>query len=194
VRDRICVVVALRVAIVVSMNKVRGRRGAVTLWIATPHMETFSTIHRNVREICRIEHEALQSRSAAERLGDFVAQQAGRIWFAELHVIWFVAWALLNSGNVAFVHPFDRFPYPFLTLVVSLEAIFLSLFILISQNRASRQADRRSHLGLQSICSSNQSRQRRLSCCRPYVSITDCLARKIRSWPTLFCVQSRQIS
>jgi uncharacterized membrane protein len=164
------------------------------LWIATPHMETFSTIHRNVREICRIEHEALQSRSAAERLGDFVAQQAGRIWFAELHVIWFVAWALLNSGNVAFVHPFDRFPYPFLTLVVSLEAIFLSLFILISQNRASRQADRRSHLDLQINLLAELESSKTLSCCRPYVSITDCLARKIRSWPTLFCVQSRQIS
>ena len=47
------------------------------------------------------------------------------------------------------VRPFDAFPYPFLTLVVSLEAIFLSLFILMSQNRASLQADQRAHLDLQ---------------------------------------------
>ena len=45
--------------------------------------------------------------------------------------------------------PFDPFPYAFLTLVVSLEAIFLSLFILMSQNRAALHADRRAHLDLQ---------------------------------------------
>jgi len=44
---------------------------------------------------------------------------------------------------------FDPFPYPLLTLVVSLESIFLSLFILISQNRSSRTADERAHLDLQ---------------------------------------------
>lgn len=45
--------------------------------------------------------------------------------------------------------PFDRFPFPFLTLTASLEAIFLALFVLASQNRLARQADRRSHLDLQ---------------------------------------------
>jgi uncharacterized membrane protein len=115
-------------------------------------METFSTIHpiqRNVREICRMEDEALRTRSAAERLGDFVAKQAGRIWFIELHILWFATWVLLNSGKLTAVKPFDPFPYPFLTLVVSLEAIFLSLFILMSQNRAGVHADRRAHLDLQ---------------------------------------------
>jgi uncharacterized membrane protein len=96
-----------------------------------------------------IEEEALKSRSSAERFGDFVAQQAGSAWFVLLHIFWFSIWALLNSGKVAAVKPFDPFPYPFLTLVVSLEAIFLSLFILMSQNRASRLSDRRAHLDLQ---------------------------------------------
>jgi len=45
--------------------------------------------------------------------------------------------------------PFDPFPFPFLTMTVSLEAIFLALFVLASQNRLSRQADKRSHLDLQ---------------------------------------------
>jgi uncharacterized membrane protein len=112
-------------------------------------METFSTIRRNVQEICRMEDEALRTRSAAERFGDLVAQEAGRVWFIGLHVIWFGAWALLNSGKLAFVKPFDPFPYMFLTLVVSLEAIFLSLFILMSQNRAALQAERRAQLDLQ---------------------------------------------
>ena len=58
-------------------------------------METLSTLHRNVQEICRMEDEALRARSAPERFGDFVAQQAGRIWFIALHVLWFGAWALV---------------------------------------------------------------------------------------------------
>jgi uncharacterized membrane protein len=112
-------------------------------------METVSTIHRNIQEICKIEDENLHARSAAERLGDRIAQQGGKIWFIELHIVWFGIWVLLNSGKLAAVKPFDPFPYPFLTLVVSLEAIFLSLFILMSQNRASVHADRRAHLDLQ---------------------------------------------
>lgn len=54
----------------------------------------------------------------------------------------------MNSGLVG-IHPFDPYPYQFLTFVVSLEAIFLSLFILMSQNRATRQTDARSQLDLQ---------------------------------------------
>jgi uncharacterized membrane protein len=112
-------------------------------------METLSTIRRNVQEISKIEHADLQARSKAERLGDFIARQAGSLWFIQFHLLWFFAWALLNTGKIPAVKPFDPFPYPFLTLVVSLEAIFLSLFILMSENRAARQADRRAHLDLQ---------------------------------------------
>jgi len=66
-----------------------------------------------------------------------------------LHVLWFGAWVTVNSGVVGGIRPFDPFPFPFLTMAVSLEAIFLALFVLASQNRLSRQADKRSHLDLQ---------------------------------------------
>jgi uncharacterized membrane protein len=65
-----------------------------------------------------------------------------------LHV-WFGAWVTVNAGAVRGIHPFDPFPFPFLTMTVSLEAIFLALFVLASQNRLTRQADMRSHLDLQ---------------------------------------------
>lgn len=112
-------------------------------------MESLSTLQRNILEISRMEDDALRSRSAAERFGDFVARQAGKMWFIELHIIWFGFWALINAGMVPGLKTFDPFPYAFLTLLVSLEAIFLSLFILMSQNRASVQADHRAHLDLQ---------------------------------------------
>ena len=65
------------------------------------------------------------------------------------NVLWFGVWVTVNSGMVGRLHPFDPFPFPFLTMTVSLEAIFLALFVLASQNRLSRQADKRSHLDLQ---------------------------------------------
>jgi uncharacterized membrane protein len=66
-----------------------------------------------------------------------------------LHVFWFGVWVTANVGLLPGVRPFDRFPFPFLTMTVSLEAIFLALFVLASQNRLARQADKRSHLDLQ---------------------------------------------
>ena len=53
------------------------------------------------------------------------------------------------SALIRGIRPFDPFPFPFLTMTVSLEAIFLALFVLASQNRLARQADKRSHLDLQ---------------------------------------------
>lgn len=91
----------------------------------------------------------MAGRSRGERLSDAIAYHAGRTWFIAAHAAWFGGWILLNSGKVPAVRPFDPFPYQFLTFVVSLEAIFLSLFILMSQNRANKQADARSHLDLQ---------------------------------------------
>ena len=112
-------------------------------------MNPVSRMHWNVREIGKMEDEALRSRSRAERFGDLVAQHAGRIWFIAVHGLWFSSWIILNSGLMPKLRPFDSFPFPLLNLVVSLEAIFLACFILMSQNRTNRLADQRAHLDLQ---------------------------------------------
>lgn len=103
---------------------------------------------RNLSAIVEIEQEAIAARSGSERFADAVAHHAGRGWFIGAHAVWFAGWILLNAGLKG-VPKFDPYPYQFLTFVVSLEAIFLSLFILMSQSRSSRQADARSHLDLQ---------------------------------------------
>ena len=69
--------------------------------------------------------------------------------FVIVHVLWFTVWITGNLGMIPGVTPFDPFPCAFLTLIVSLEAIFLSTFVLMSQNRMSHQADKRAHLDLQ---------------------------------------------
>ncbi len=104
---------------------------------------------RHIKAISALEQEALQRRSGAERISDFIVSQAGRVWAIALHLAWFALWIAWNSGRVPGARPFDPFPYMGLSTIVSLEAIFLSLFILVSQNRASRRADERAHLDLQ---------------------------------------------
>lgn len=103
----------------------------------------------NVSTIRSIEENAMACRSRGERMGDAIARQAGQLWFTSAHAIWFGIWIMVNVGMIPGIRPFDPYPFQFLTLVVSLEAIFLSLFILMSQNRANKQADSRSQLDLQ---------------------------------------------
>ena len=85
-------------------------------------METAT--YRNVQEIARIESEALERRSAGERLGDLIARKAGRMWFIVLHAVWFGLWIGLNASELA---GFDPFPFSLLTTILSMEAIFLAL-------------------------------------------------------------------
>ena len=59
------------------------------------------------------------------------------------------SWALLNLGVIPGLKPFDPFPFGVLALVVAFESVFLTVFVLISQSRMSRQSERRSHLDLQ---------------------------------------------
>jgi uncharacterized membrane protein len=107
------------------------------------HME------RNVRAIAKLEREAMQQRTPADRVSDSITRVAGSAAFVALHVVLFTVWITINVGEVRSVPVFDPYPFNFLTLVVSLEAIFLSIFVLMSQNRAARLGDRRAHLDLQ---------------------------------------------
>lgn len=103
----------------------------------------------NVHRVAKLEEDQLQARSNSERLAGAVTRAAGTATFAIAHLIWFTVWILVNAGLVQRIERFDPFPFNLLTMIVSLEAIFLSIWILISQNQMTRQADRRAHLDLQ---------------------------------------------
>ena len=112
------------------------------------HPELCNVIERNIVTLHRLNHEAAKKRSLQERLADMITFFSGRMSFVYLHAVWFGIWILLNTGAFG-VRVFDPYPYGLLTMVVSLEAIFLSTFVLISQNRLSEEADRRANLDLQ---------------------------------------------
>lgn len=104
---------------------------------------------KNIEDISRLEKQSIQNRSSGERLAESVTRVAGGVPFIGLHVTWFMLWITLNIGLISNIQPWDPFPFSFLTLVVSLEAIFLSLLVLMTQNRLTKDADKRAHLDLQ---------------------------------------------
>jgi uncharacterized membrane protein len=80
----------------------------------------------------------------ASRLTDFASSTV----FLLIHIVWFSVWILWNAGTLG-LEPFDPFPFGLLTLVVSLEAIFLSIFLLLGQRRESGIAELREEVTLQ---------------------------------------------
>jgi uncharacterized membrane protein len=104
------------------------------------------TTERNIRTIARIEAEQHASRGLADSIGHYVSRFAGSLWFLALHALWFGGWIIANTQTA---RPFDPFPFTFLTFLLSLEAIFLSSFILLGQRHSESMASRRAALDLQ---------------------------------------------
>ena len=89
-------------------------------------------------------------RSMIERIADRLTRIAASTLFLVLHVAWFLAWILSNTGAFG-LRPFDPFPFGLLTMIVSLEAIFLSIFVLMAQSRESAVAELREEVSLQVV-------------------------------------------
>jgi uncharacterized membrane protein len=87
-------------------------------------------------------------RSPLERFVDRLNSIASSTPFLMVHVVWFAIWILWNTGLLG-LKRFDPYPFGFLTMVVSLEAIFLSIFVLMAQSRESAIAELREELSLQ---------------------------------------------
>jgi CRP/FNR family cyclic AMP-dependent transcriptional regulator len=85
-------------------------------------------VSRNVNE------EVEEKLTVVQRMADWLAWFSGSMPFLALSVLWFVVWIAVNTYNVG-IRQFDPYPFGLLTMIVSLEAIFLSIFVLISQNR-----------------------------------------------------------
>ena len=98
------------------------------------------------RRAIKAEHYA--ERSTFERLADGLTSFASSTPFLVLHIAWFVLWIGWNTGELGLA-VFDPYPFGFLTMVVSLEAIFLSIFVLMAQGRESHIAELREEITLQ---------------------------------------------
>jgi uncharacterized membrane protein len=111
--------------------------------------DTQRLVADNVRALVEMRSVHERSKSAEERVADAITSFTGSMTFVYLHAGLVAAWLLMNAGVIPGVRPFDPYPFVLLAMIASVEAIFLSTFVLISQNRMARLADRRADLDVQ---------------------------------------------
>jgi uncharacterized membrane protein len=103
----------------------------------------------NIDTIVRLEEQFLQQRTLVQRIGDAIGGFAGSMKFVVLHIALFAFWYLANSKRLPGIPAFDPYPYLFLNMALSMEAVVLSTFVLMKQNRESKRAEQREQLMLQ---------------------------------------------
>ena len=105
--------------------------------------QLFKPAHYHVKDERRLLRSLLNAQDvAAEKITNF----AGSLNFVYIHAAWFGLWIAINIGLAGLNHEFDKFPFGLLTMIVSLEAIFLSTFVMVTQNRQAERSDIRSQL------------------------------------------------
>lgn len=103
---------------------------------------------RGIAAVAELERAAHETRSVVDRVAGYITRKAGSGAAVAVHAVWFFVWIVANAQFFG-LPAFDPYPFSLLTTIVSLEAIFLTVFVLISQNRMTREADRRTELDLQ---------------------------------------------
>jgi uncharacterized membrane protein len=114
--------------------------------MASPE-NTCNAIRQNIEAVRKMEEEFANKRTRSDRIADVIGGFSGTLSFVVIHAVVIGGWLLWNS--LPGVPKFDPFPYMLLSLLVSVEAIFLSTFVLMKQNRMSKREDLRAHLDLQ---------------------------------------------
>lgn len=100
--------------------------------------------------------ELKKIKQAEDKIADSITGFAGTMQFVYMHTVWFGLWIVLNLGLLGAGFVFDAYPFGLLTMVVSLEAIFLSTFVMISQNRQGKAAEHRAELDFQTDVKAEQ--------------------------------------
>ncbi|KYF78173.1 hypothetical protein BE11_06925 [Sorangium cellulosum] len=111
--------------------------------------EVEGVIRRNIQALLEVRKEVERKKSFQEALADKITGFTGSMTFVFLHAALVGGWLVVNTGVIPFIEPFDPFPFVMLAMIASVEAIFLSTFVLISQNRMQALADKRADLDLQ---------------------------------------------
>lgn len=117
------------------------------------YLNPFSSPEENVdmrrKAIKSFKAKADAKRTGPEKFADWLTSKFGSVLFLSLNAVWFTVWIVTNIGWMPGVEPWDPFPFGLLTMVVSLEAIFLAIIVLISQNREARIGELREEIELQ---------------------------------------------
>jgi uncharacterized membrane protein len=105
-------------------------------------------VHRNIAALVKERQRSEDARTVHDHIADAMTAMSGTMAFVYGHAIWFGGWILWNVA-ASEVLRFDPYPFGMLTTIVSLEAIFLATFVLITQNRQAKLSERRAELDVQ---------------------------------------------
>ena len=103
----------------------------------------------NIETVTQIAEEFARTQTRVDRLSGAVTRRAGSVTFVVSHVLIVAVWIAINTGSILGISPFDPFPFSLLGVIISFEAVLLSLFVLMNQKRQAQQAEHWAHLHLQ---------------------------------------------
>ena len=106
-------------------------------------------VRRNIERVLRLEEQASRVKTWPEAVIDWIGRFVGTLSFVTIHLAIFVVWIALNCGAFGLIRPFDPYPFALLSTFTSCEAVILTAFVLMAQNRMTGLADRRDHFDLQ---------------------------------------------
>ncbi len=117
--------------------------------MSQPKEKTLTTVKSSVQWIAEKNRESEQGRGLVDRMADGIGDFSGSMTFVLVHAIWFLVWFLINTGVLPFLPRFDPYPFILLAMIVSVEGVLLSTFVLMKQNRMQQRSDSRDHVNLQ---------------------------------------------
>jgi uncharacterized membrane protein len=106
------------------------------------------TAKKNIETIAQVEQQLVSRRTRMDRIGYAVARFFGTPYFIIAHAAFFAIWFVLNLG-IGGIKAFDPYPFAFLGLIIGIEFIFLTTFVLMNQRLQSRREEQWAHLNLQ---------------------------------------------
>lgn len=153
------------------MTRVNLEQASDKRWDASPSTGALkpgdftSVLDRNINVLRQKRQDEDEKAGLQDRIADAITRFSGSMVFVYLHLALVGAWVAVNTGLIPSVRPFDP-TFVILATIASVEAIFLSTFVLISQNRAAAEAERRAELDLQTNLLSEHEITRLLSLTR----------------------------
>lgn len=116
---------------------------------ASRDTELADVVHRNIDALLEVRQKFERTQTRQDRIAGAITAFTGSMTFLYIHAVLLILWLVINMGLFPGVKPFDPFPFVMLAMIASVEAIFLSTCVLISQNRAAALAEKRAELDLQ---------------------------------------------
>ncbi len=118
-------------------------------WLRRRRPAVPDPVRQNIQSVTAIERDLARQRTILDKVSERIARFVGSFAFLFAHLVLFATWILLNHPGPSGSSTLDPFPYPFLSFLLAAEVVLLTTFVLVNQNRQTRQAEHWEHVSLQ---------------------------------------------